>query len=92
MGVSMKVFRPALLALGIVAAAPNVAMAASCFDLWLARNAIYDDNGYCFKSELALQYFDNSDCWTSRPQFSRAEQKLIDAIAAEEKSRRCHVN
>lgn len=88
----MTLVRPAILALGIVAALPNVAMAASCFDLWYARNAIYDDNGYCFKTDLALEYFDNSDCWTTHPKFSKAEQREIDAIRAEEARRGCHVN
>lgn len=71
---------------------PGVAMAASCFDLWYDRNAIYDDNGYCFKTDLALEYFDNSDCWTSKPKFSRDEQAEIDTIRREEKRRDCHVN
>lgn len=88
----MRLVRPLLFALGIVAAAPSVAMAASCFDLWYERNAIYDDNGYCFRTDLALEYFDNSDCWTRKPIFSRAEQRRIDEIVAEERRRDCNVN
>jgi hypothetical protein len=87
----MKLIRPALFALGIVAASPNVAMAASCFDLWYERNQIYDDNGYCFKSDLALEYFDNDDCWTRHPHFTKSEQRRIDDIVAEEKRRHCDV-
>jgi hypothetical protein len=81
-----------LFALGIVAAAPSVAMASSCFDLWYERNQIYDDNGYCFKSDLALEYFDNGDCWTRHPHFTKAEQRRIDEIIAEEKRRHCDVS
>ncbi|MBI4922066.1 MAG: YARHG domain-containing protein [Devosia nanyangense] len=88
----MKLTRVALIALGLVAALPGTAMAASCFDLWYERNAIYDDNGYCFRTDLALEYFDNDDCWTRHPIFSRAEQRAIDAIVYEEKRRGCHVN
>ena len=79
-------------AAALVLTLPGTAMAASCFDLWYARNAIYDDNGFCFKTDLALEYFDNSDCWTRNPQFSKAERKTINAIIAEEKSRGCKVN
>lgn len=71
---------------------PGTAMAASCFDLWYARNAIYDDNGYCFKSDLALEYFDNADCWTKKPKFSKAEWAEIVAIKDEEEARDCKVN
>ncbi len=88
----MKLHRAAVIAFGIVTAVPNVAMAASCLDLWYARNAIYDDNGFCFKTDLALEYFDNSDCWTRNPHFSKSEQKAINAIVAEEKRRGCKVN
>jgi hypothetical protein len=88
----MRVFGTAAVALAFVASMPSVAMAASCFDLWYERNAIYDDNGYCFRTELALRYFDNSDCWTRNPSFSKAEQREIDAIAAEEARRDCKVN
>jgi hypothetical protein len=76
----------------LLSVVPGTAMAASCFDLWYARNAIYDDNGFCFKTDLALQYFDNADCSTRHPKFSKAEQKTINAIVAEEKRRHCKVN
>jgi hypothetical protein len=68
------------------------AMATSCYDLWYQRNAIFDENGYCFKTELGQQTFDNSDCWTDTPQLSKAEQKRVDAIRKEERRRGCHVN
>lgn len=88
----MRLYRIAVVALALVTALPGTAMAASCFDLWYARNQIYDDNGYCFRTDLALQYFDNDDCWTRNPTFSRSEQRAINAIVAEEKQRRCKVN
>ena len=73
--------------------APSTSLAAaSCFDLWYARNAIYDAKGYCFKTDLAQEYFDNSDCWTSKPKFSKKELAAIKAIQKEEAKRGCRVN
>lgn len=63
------------------------AMAASCYDLWYQRNAIFDDNGYCFKTQLGRETFDNSDCWTDYPHLSRSEQRRVDAIKREERRR-----
>lgn len=34
----------------------------SCQSLWLVRNTIYDENGFCFKTSAAQAQFDNSDC------------------------------
>jgi hypothetical protein len=35
----------------------------SCENLWLVRNTIYDENGYCFRTRRALEVFDNDDCY-----------------------------
>ncbi len=43
-------------------------------------------------TELAQEYFDNDDCWTKRPKFSKAEQREIAAIKEEEDDRGCKVN
>jgi len=82
----------AALAVGLLGLMPGVAMASSCYDLWYARNAIYDEHGYCFSTELAQETFDNSDCYTKHPKFSKAEQRMIQAIKNEEEDRGCHVN
>jgi hypothetical protein len=87
---NLRLAAAALCAIGMTL--PGTAMAASCFDLWYARNAIYDENGFCFRTELAMEYFDNADCWTRNPKFSKTEQKVINAIVAEEKARGCKVN
>jgi hypothetical protein len=73
---------------------PGVAMAAqpSCYDLWYVRNAIYDAKGYCFKTELAQEVFDNSDCWTNSPKLTKKELAAIEAIKDEEEDRGCKVN
>lgn len=88
----MKRILPAVLAFCLMGTMTSQAFAESCFDLWMARNTIYDDNGYCFSTELAQEYFDNDDCWTKKPKFSKAERREIEAIKAEEDDRGCKVN
>ncbi len=68
------------------------AFSASCYDLWYERNQIYDDNGFCFKTQLGQDTFDNSDCYTSRPDLSRAEERRVAQIKARERAKRCKVN
>lgn len=34
----------------------------NCGNLWFLRNAIYDDNGYCFKTEQGISAFGNDAC------------------------------
>ena len=89
---SIRLLAAVAVALGIVL--PSAAMAAqpSCYDLWYARNAIYDAKGYCFKTELAQDVFDNDDCWTNAPKLTKKELALIEAIKDEEEDRHCKVN
>jgi YARHG domain len=68
------------------------ASAANCYDLWYERNQIFDDNGFCFKSRLGKDTFDNSDCYTDNPQMSRAEERRIAQIKAQERKKGCKVN
>ena len=70
----------------------TMAQAESCYDLWYERNAIYDAHGFCFKTQLGQQTFDNSDCFTSNVRLSPAEQQRVEQIKAEEKRRHCKVN
>lgn len=53
---------------------------ASCDDLWYERNAIFDRNGYCFKSARGKSVFDNSDCYTSNPSLSNSERNRVNEI------------
>jgi hypothetical protein len=73
-----------------VAATP--VLAASCYDLWYQRNAIFDDNGFCFTTSLGRRVFDNSDCYTSDPQLSRSEKRRVAAILRQERRQGCRVN
>jgi YARHG domain len=72
--------------IGLTATEPAFA---ACPELWFERNAIYDDNGYCFKTEKGRATFDNSDCWTTHPTFSKWETKRIKAIKREERLQGC---
>ena len=33
-----------------------------CKDLWVMRNQIFKDNGYCFTTAKAINYFGNGGC------------------------------
>ena len=68
------------------------AEAASCADLWYARNLIYAQNGYCFSTSLGRRTFGNSGCYTTNPRLSPAERRRVEAIRAEERRRGCRVN
>lgn len=50
----------AAFALPLLAAVP--AKAQSCQQLWVQRNSIYKNAGYCFKSRRAIRYFGNGGC------------------------------
>ena len=77
-----------LLIMGISTAA----QADTCYDLWYERNAIYDAHGFCFKTQLGQETFDNSDCTASNVKLTPAEQKRVDQIKAEERNLNCKVN
>ncbi len=34
----------------------------SCEELWVMRNQIFKNAGYCFKTEKAINYFGNAGC------------------------------
>jgi hypothetical protein len=51
----------ALLMTGAVALA-TYAGAQSCQELWVERNSMYKEAGYCFKTSRAIAYFGNAGC------------------------------
>ena len=81
----------AISALGIILSV-QPALAESCYDLWYERNSIYNDNGFCFSTQMGQETFDNSDCTTKHVRLSRSEQRQVDRIKDEEDSRGCNVN
>ena len=68
------------------------AQAASCYDLWYERNSIYANYGYCFRSQLGIETFGAASDCTRNPKLSRADQRRVDQIKAEERRRSCNVN
>jgi YARHG domain len=87
----MRILTLTLLASGFIGVAAP-AMAASCYDLWYERNAIYNDNGFCFQTQLGRDTFDNSDCYTSHPSLSASEQKRVNWLRRQERMSHCKVN
>ncbi len=62
----------------------------SCDALWVARNEIFDRNGYCFETARGKAYFDNADCRTSSQNIlTSLERRNVDAIRAWERRRGC---
>ena len=37
----------------------------SCENLWMVRNSIFDENGYCFSTSRGRRFFSNNDCFVS---------------------------
>jgi len=69
----MYASRLAAVALGLAAGMGAIVSSAhavpvdalSCKQLWVKRNQIYKDNGYCFKTFKARNYFGNAGCYVS---------------------------
>lgn len=67
----------------------------SCQNLWFVRNSIYNDNGYCFRTQVAIAEFDNSDCTVqdaARVLFNQHESANISRIVDVEKEKGCRRN
>jgi hypothetical protein len=64
----------------------------SCDSLWTVRNAIYHDNGYCFKTKRAKQVWGNQGCtyWDAADvPLNNYEQANISTIKSVEKQKGC---
>jgi hypothetical protein len=53
-----------------------------CDQLWFARNKVFAETGYCFKSKLGQTYFDTANC-SQTPRALSADEKLQTAQARE---------
>jgi hypothetical protein len=63
-----------------------------CQSLWVERNAIYKDAGYCFKTARAINYFGNAGCRydvEGAIPLSPAERARIERILAMERANGC---
>jgi hypothetical protein len=64
----------------------------SCEGLYDLRNTIYKENGYCFKTERAIDYFGNEGCYItqqSRVKLNGIEKYNVAQIVAVEKQFGC---
>jgi hypothetical protein len=63
-----------------------------CQQLWVERNQIYAENGYCFKTERAISYFGNRGCrydYEADVPLSARDRGRISRIQAEEREYGC---
>ncbi len=61
-----------------------------CKSLWVARNEIFDRNGYCFRTAKGRSYFDNSDCRTSSQNIlTGLERQNVNLIVSWERRKGC---
>ena len=63
-----------------------------CDELWLTRNQVFDQAGYCFGSTLGKAVFNNADCTTKNPVLNSQARQLVDRIKATEAANQCKVN
>jgi hypothetical protein len=82
--------------MAVVVAASAVATPALsqgiCQRLWVERNSIYKDAGYCFKTARAINYFGNAGCRyevEGALPLSPSERARIMDILAEERANGC---
>jgi hypothetical protein len=64
----------------------------SCQALYEVRNGIYAQNGYCFKTERAINTFGNEGCWIEDQedvQLSSVERYNVSQIVAVERQKGC---
>jgi hypothetical protein len=75
-----------------IASTSMAAAQSRCERLWVARNQIYKDAGYCFKTSRAIAYFGNAGCQydvESRVPLGRGERARVARIQAEERELGC---
>lgn len=73
--------------------ATGPAAAQSCDQLWYERNAIYKQEGYCFKTQRAIAAFGNSGCRydiEAQVPLSPGERGRIATIADMERAHGCN--
>jgi hypothetical protein len=96
--------RPAIAALAATLALAPLALVQSasagdvqgdaydCQELWVMRNQIYKDRGYCFTTPRAITYFGIGGCsydTEASVPLSKSERGILDAIRASEARQSC---
>jgi hypothetical protein len=80
------------LTVAITVASSGFAAAQSCDQLWYERNAIYKQEGYCFKTQRAIAAFGNAGCaydLEAQVPLSPGERARIAAITQMEQAYSC---
>ena len=94
----MRAFATALTILAIISgwATPGRAQsAAECQQLWVQRNQIFKNHGYCFKTRAAADYFGNVGCIYANQDavpISASERSYVLQIVARERALRCQID
>ena len=76
----------------MLSALPASAQGGLCDRLWVMRNTIYKQNGYCFATARARQYFGNAGCQFAdmgAVPLSAYDRARIAEIVAEERANGC---
>jgi len=60
----------------------------SCGEVWYARNQIYADEGFCFKTDDAIRAFGES-CFPPYGRLTRTEKQNVDEIKKWERRKGC---
>lgn len=63
-----------------------------CDDLWMTRNALFNEAGYCFGSPLGQALFDNSDCTGKTVTLGTAQQAIADEVRRNEALFGCKID
>ena len=74
-----------------VAQSSQASAASICDDLWFARNAVFNEAGYCFRSPLGQAVFDNSDCIGARASLDQPAERYVARIKVRERKMGCRV-
>lgn len=64
----------------------------SCESLWILRNSIYDDAGYCFSSARGMKWFINDGCTIADQEavpLNDDQRANIDVLKAAEAGKGC---
>ena len=67
---------------------------AECQQLWVQRNQIFKNHGYCFKTRAAADYFGNVGCIYANQDavpISASERSYVLQIVARERALRCQI-
>ena len=71
------------------------AYAQSCQQLWVERNQYYKNHGYCFKTQLAIEYFGNGGCNINDENavtLTPAERARIAQIVQQQRAMGCNID